>query len=135
MRFKKTRDHGLLTKLHERCFPGEWIPKSEDWDESEMWLIYEGKTPIGFTGIQCYGNGHYFLFRTGVLKSHQGKGIHRAAIRYRLRILKRRPKAHRAFTYTNDENWASIKNLLVCGFRYYPSDWAGKGFFHFQVRF
>lgn len=129
----------LLSKLHRATLRGGGLP---DWENSSMWLIYSkpsGKQSrdsyqlVGFTGIKPADEDedHVFMFRTGILKPYRGQGFHKAAIRHRLKYIKRKG-AVRAFTYVAPDNWPSLCALIKCGFRLYESRWAGSDFLHLQ---
>ena len=128
MNFKKTSDLDRLKKLHKKAFPGEYV---RNFEGDVCWLIYYRDKLAGFCSVKDLGDGSLFLSRAGVFV--KGVGLHRRAIRHRLRWAKRNGFAW-VVTYVHIENFKSIANLIRCRFELYTPEenYAGKGFLYFR---
>lgn len=125
---KKTKDLKHMARLHKKAFPGENVRNFKD---DVCWLIKINGTVRGFCSIKDLGDGSIFMSRAGVFRNR--KGLHRLAIRHRLKWAKRNGFAW-AVTYTHVENFRSIVNLIRCGFELYiPEErYCGKEFLYFR---
>lgn len=130
----RTSNIDIVQKLHEEIFPGdEWYDSSG----SVLWLALDRTRPIGFCcGVDCRinsGNWEFFLSRAGVLPAYRGQGLQKRMIRIRENCAKRL-ELPTCVTYCVHGNWASLTNLIVCGYRVYEpaSNWAGTGCIYLQ---
>lgn len=125
-----------LRQMDKRCFPSD---EPTDIEDIWWWIVYRGKTPAGYAGLQQTANKTEktgFLCRAGVLPEHRGHGLHRTLIRARMRYAKQ-AGMKQLVTYTAIGNYASINGLVDRGFRLYHPDWpwAGKDRTYLLLRF
>lgn len=117
---RQTNNKKLIENLHQQCFPGEDFYEH---DKNKYWVAMDRDgVALGFGIATDFGNGVYFLSRSGVLAKYRGKRIHERIIKVRIRDARRR-KFKSVITYTAKENHASVNNLIRCGFlSYTPAD-------------
>jgi GNAT superfamily N-acetyltransferase len=104
-----------ISGLDHICFPGDapYNPVGSLW-----WVITSEGKDVAFAGIKPLKEGYGFLCRAGVLKSHQGQGLHRRLLRVRLRAAKRLGMKG-VITYTVSTNPKSMNNLIKAGLTLY----------------
>jgi GNAT superfamily N-acetyltransferase len=123
----------LLTWLQLSTLTGD---EPYDVSDGHWWIAYEGEMPIGFAGVvrSLQWSDAGYLCRSGVLRSHRGKGIQKRLIRVR------EAKAKRlgwnwllSDTYKNPP---SANSLIGCGFRtFLPSrPWGFDGAIYWRKR-
>lgn len=128
----RCEDEDILRAVHTLCMPGD------DWPGlSPRTAAWVGEDETGTLVAMCMARKtdsgkSVFLERAGVFRSHAGGGLQRRMIRARESWARRQGATH-TITYTMYESWASITNLLRCGYRFYnPSwRWAGKQVHYF----
>lgn len=104
----------LLTWLQLSTLTGD-----EPYDVSDgfWWIAYDGSLPVGFAGIvrshQWSDTG--YMCRSGVLRSHRGKGLQKRLIRVREAKAKR--MGWRWLISDTYRNPPSANSLISCGFR------------------
>jgi ribosomal protein S18 acetylase RimI-like enzyme len=97
----------------------ETLPGTEPYDVSDghWWIAYDGKLPIAFAGVSQsskWGDAGY-LCRSGVIRSHRGKGLQKRLIRIRER--KARQNLWVWLITDTFNNPASSNSLISCGYR------------------
>ena len=114
----------ILDELDKDIFPTDIGCKKRQ-PGRFWWLVYAGKKPIGFAGIE-YGSRDAFLCRAGILKEHRGHGIQRKLIRYRENHAKKM-NVKDIITYVHSQSTSSINNLIKSGYLAYDPEnhWAG----------
>ena len=130
MRLKQSRDILLNRALFKRGMPGDlWVG-----DHHTFWIAYDGETPVGFcSAVYIERDKTAFLSSAVVFAAARGTGLQRRMVRVRRAWAARQGAAH-IVTYVVEDNYASLVNLLRCGFRFYtPSEpWAGKRSIYLQ---
>jgi len=112
-------DHrDLLRDLHTLSF-WETAPMP-DFEEpgGYWWLVHCGREPVAFCGMRegyTYPT-HCYLYRAGVVYSHQGRGLQRRMVRTR-EALARKLGFRGLVTDTSYDNYRSSNTLIRCGFR------------------
>lgn len=85
---------------------------------SYWWIAYEGELPVAFAGLilstSWFDCG--YLCRSGVIKSHRGKGLQKRLIRVRERKA-RSLGWNWLITDTASWNAASANSLISCGYK------------------
>jgi hypothetical protein len=78
------------------------------------------------SAVVRHDKGYVYLSYAIIGPQHRGAGLQCASIRHRLRWAKREGAVY-ATTYATHSNYASIMNLIRCGFRFAhkPTGWAG----------
>jgi GNAT superfamily N-acetyltransferase len=134
LRFHQVKTITAAKELYARFMPGDY------WcgDDHAHWALHEpnGAVVAFCSAVYRPGAGYVYLSSAGVLPTHRGGGVQRRLIRHRLRWGQRQG-ATRAVTYTLLHNYASIANLLKCGFRFAakPRGWPGvQGDVHYFER-
>lgn len=128
---RRCRDLKLVHSLHQETFPhDEWEPQAG----VAHWVAWDGDYPIGFCSAKVVQGDTLYLTRAGVLKSHRGLGLQRRLVSHRVRYA-RKQGCVAAITYTTQDNFPSITNLILSGFRFYtPAEpWVGDEFFYFRI--
>jgi ribosomal protein S18 acetylase RimI-like enzyme len=105
-----------LELLDTKCFPDD--EPFGGYGDAWWWLtVHDSGQLVGFAGLQNLGRGTGFLCRAGVLPAWRGQGVQRELIRRRV-AQARRLGLSELVTYTAPENYASLNNLIACGFRF-----------------
>lgn len=99
------------------------LPGDEPYEKagSVWWIVYDGKTPVGYAGIKRWGSTMAFLCRAGVLKEYRGRGLHARLLRVREAWAKRLG-LKTLITYTAPFNLQSANNLIRSGFILYTPE-------------
>jgi hypothetical protein len=114
MKYPRTkRNLAIAAKMDRIIFPDD-LP-FEPRKRSMLWMN------IGGFGWARDIRGARVLERSGVLPDQRGKGFHSRLIQERCQ------GAKVAITYTVPDNWHSITNLILNGFRRYDPEWAWAG--------
>lgn len=104
----------LLTWLQLSTLTGD-VPYEVE--EGHWWIAYDGAMPVGFAGIvqsvRWCDTG--YLCRSGVLRSHRGKGLQKRLIRVREAKAKR--MGWRWLISDTYRNPPSANSLISCGFK------------------
>lgn len=115
----------LLHVLHSEVFsPEDWtgntVPKFRT---GEWWIAFDGKDAIAFAGLKpsIRSQAVGYMCSAGVLPSHRGKGLQVRLIRKRV-ARAREHGWHTVITDTVNDNAASMRSLIKCGFRPYLPD-------------
>lgn len=118
---RQTKDLQLVQWMHRQCFP------HDEWDErGTHWVAWVDGYSAGFCSARpLYGESGCFFCWAGVLKWARGHGLQRRLIRARLKWAKRHYSY--ALTYVSPDNYASLANLIKCGFQIYDPDWRWAG--------
>ena len=130
IRIRETKDVALITRMNKQCFDGY------DVFETVTGVFFvatvDGK-PAGFASVRRMNDGVYELTRAGVVPKHRRKGIQRKLIQARIRWAKRN-NVDVLVTYTRLDNFASMSNLLKCGFKFHAPEvpWEGTGLMYFR---
>jgi len=126
----------MIQALHNLIFPNDELIAPTAM--SMMWVGEdESGTPVAFcTARKLRWENAVFLERAGVLPLASGLGLQRRMIRLRERWA-REIDATTCLTYTMLKNYASIVNLLRCGYRFYSphSKWVGDRVHYFRRDF
>lgn len=116
-----------LRDLHELTF-GKTAPQIEPRKGGDWWLVYRGEEAVGFAGLkQSFGDAEGgYLYRSGVLPEHRGRGLQLRLIRAR-EALARRYGWRTLYSDTTD-NPASSNTLIRAGYRLFApaAPWAFK---------
>src|SRR4051812_7802323 len=116
-------------ELHDLAFPSDkWVG-----DNHTFWVARDGRGLTGFCSAIHYPDKNtVFLSRCAVVERAQGKNLQRELIKARVRWAER-GCASAVITYTKLQNYASMVNLLDCGFRFYKPEtkWAGTQRVHY----
>jgi GNAT superfamily N-acetyltransferase len=131
-KIERTAKAFVVKRLHKKLFPSDHYPKDDD--NTGYWLIKRKGRYVGFGVTRLIDSGTtLFLARAGVLKQHQGKGLHK-----RLLHIRERYGAYKGckwiITYVSHDNPSSFANLFKKGYESYEPEWdyAGAGFFYFR---
>ena len=106
-------------------FKHEQLPKAAT---GYWWVAFKGKTPVAFAclrpSVRWENTG--YLSIAGVLPAWRGQGLQRRLIHKRVQYA-RSLGWHTVITDTINDNAASMRSLVSCGFRpYLPSTrWGG----------
>lgn len=125
---EQTNDKDLVGALHIICMPSD--PPDL---RGQLWVCYhDDGTPVAYCTACDIGHGAVFLSSAGVLPCARGAGLQRRMIRARIQWA-RTMGASTVITYTVYDNYASIVNLLKCGFEFYTPHyrWVGKDVHYF----
>lgn len=98
-------------------------------DDHTYWALTDGKDHHALTSaVYRHEKGYIYLSYAIIMPTTQAKGLQRRLIQHRLRWGKRQG-AFYAVTYTLQDNYPSMTNLLRCGFRFAsePRGWCGIG--------
>ena len=126
----RTDDYNLVRALHTICMPGD------DYDlDGQLWVAHDDTgTPVAFCAARkLAGEPGVFFNRSGVLPCANRQGLQRRMIHARLRWAKE-IGAEYVITYTLHTNYASIVNLLKCGFKFDTPAWRWAGNSHYFVK-
>jgi GNAT superfamily N-acetyltransferase len=122
-----------LLYLHQECFE---VDKPCDFSKGFWWIAYDEGAPVAFGGLtqsSQYSDVGY-LCRSGVLPSHQGRGLQKRLIKARER--KARKLGWNWLRTDTHDNPASSNSLISCGFRLYQPyrPWAFKHSLYFRKK-
>ena len=133
MRAYRTLSPELIYQLDDLCFPAD-----DDYPfEGAVWWVYKdvhGRS-AGYCGVKLLdgpNKGTAFLCRAGVLPAYAGQGLQRKMLRIRENYAYKHG-CDTVLTYTVQNNYPSIVNLIKAGYRFYePSHaWEGRDVFYF----
>jgi RimJ/RimL family protein N-acetyltransferase len=111
---QRSEDVETVREAHSLAFPRDPWPG----DDHEYWLATDGNgRVVGFASAIYWGDlKTVFLSRAAVVESAQGTGLQRRFISARVRWAKTIPGCEFVWTYVERWNYASLYNLLRCGF-------------------
>lgn len=115
IRVRREHDLEWLREVHRVAFPHDAWPTE---DIQLYWTAVRGDELLGFAGA-TFCDRVLHLTRCAVVASAQGLGLQRKLIGVRERYA-RRIWCTTIETYTTRDNWASITNLIRCGYRFAP---------------
>lgn len=123
MRTTQVEDLEEQKELYERFMPGDiWCGDDHTW-----WQIsVSGHVIAACSAVYRPTKGYVYFSSAGVDPAYRGVGLQRRMIQTRLRWAKRQGAVY-VVTYARTSNYASVANLLKCGFRFAkePRGWAG----------
>jgi GNAT superfamily N-acetyltransferase len=104
----------LLTFLQLSTLTGD---EPYDVREGFWWVAYDGEMPVGFAGVvrSAQWTDCGYLCRSGVLRSHRGKGLQKRLIRVRER--KAQALGWNWLISDTYRNPPSANSLIACGFK------------------
>jgi ribosomal protein S18 acetylase RimI-like enzyme len=108
-------DAELVKSLHTEIFP------MDAWYESKrsvMWVVWQGKEPVGFCMLSTTSEDYVFYSRAGVKRAYRGNGFQVRMLRVRERYA-RKHGFKKAITYTKIDNTNSNHNLQKAGYMLY----------------
>jgi GNAT superfamily N-acetyltransferase len=115
--FKRTKDAQALRALHSLILPADDVPALSA--NVAAWIGWSSGTPVAFCTARYWRKDcSVFLERAGVLPIANGKGLQRRMIKLRERWA-RKCGAECVLTYVEAQNYASLCNLVRCGYRFY----------------
>lgn len=120
---RRTEDVDEVRELHKMTFPtDEWIG-----DEAEYWIARDAAgRAVGFAAVTHRPETSIVsLDRMGVIPEANGHGLQRRLTRACLKWARKLDVAY-AIAYVSSRNYASMVNLLACGFRFYEPVRTGK---------
>jgi GNAT superfamily N-acetyltransferase len=128
---RRCKDLNLIHKLKHTCFDKDSL--SNDLSYTYWWVVWHGKEPAGFCGVQRFGGGGAFLSLAGVLPAYRGYGLQKRMVRVRERFC-RGLGDDTMYSYTATFSAASMCSLISCGYRPYESEteWAGDEFVYWR---
>lgn len=129
IKIKRTND-AVEVKNVVRLLSSENID-SVDYSEDILWVVKRGSKSIGMCSLKPLpAEDSVFFSFSFIDPEHRGKGLQRKLIRARLEWARRHGYAC-ALTYTWENNYPSMSNLIKCGFRFYTphTKYAGKAFY------
>lgn len=111
----RSDDNSEARELHERLLPADVFA-----EDHEYWVVRDDqREAVGFcSAILRPTSNVVFLSLAAVAPEARGHGLQKRMIRARVRWAKR-AGACGAVTYVAKRNYASMCNLLKCGFRFY----------------
>lgn len=116
---RRTEDVDEVRELHTLTFPlDEWIG-----DDSDFWIVRDrAGRAVAFAAAKFHSDTCIVsLDRAGVLPEFNRCDLQKRLIKVRLRwALRQGAKA--CITYIAQRNYASMVNLLKCGFRFYTPE-------------
>lgn len=117
MKYRITRSEDLETvrEAHKLAFPGSSWPG----DDHEYWLVHDelGRV-VGFASAFYWGDLKcVFLSRAAIITAASGTGLQRRLIQIRIRWARSISGAAFCWTYVERWNYASLYNLMKCGFK------------------
>jgi GNAT superfamily N-acetyltransferase len=122
---KKVDDTDEMKSIHKMAFGGDSWPG----DDHEFWVAYDqGGAVCGFASAVLLQSNVVYLSRSAVVLQHRGRGLQKKLINHRLKWAKAEG-AEVAVTYVQWKNFASLMNLLHCGFRFTENRLRGYGDF------
>lgn len=130
--FRRTTDVQALRALHALILPSDDTPALNP--NVAAWLGWSAQTPVAFCTARYWRDEcAVFLERAGVLPIANGNGLQRRMIRLRERWAQQQG-AECVLTYVEARNYASLVNLLRCGFRFYEpaQPWGIEGGHYFR---
>ena len=105
-----------IKRMHRACFPydSSFEPKIGHW-----WIAYHAGEPVGFAGMKLSSRwiDCGYLWRSGVLADHRGRGLQVRFIKARER--KARQLGWKYLITDTSDNPSSANNLIKCGFTIY----------------
>lgn len=114
-----------IDRMHKECFPeNDRLPTLTGY----WWIVYHEGEPVGFAAMQPSSNWEKtgYLYRSGVLPDHRGKGLQK-------RLIKTREKKARELgwhTMVSDTTGTvySANNLIKAGYLLFdpPHPWGFK---------
>jgi GNAT superfamily N-acetyltransferase len=123
----------LLTWLQLSTLGGD---EPFDVAEGHWWIAHDGPMPVGFAGVvRSYQWGDTgYMCRSGVLRSHRGKGLQKRLIR--VREAKARRLGWNWLISDTYKNPPSANSLISCGFKtFIPSrPWSFDGAIYWRKR-
>lgn len=123
----------LLTFLQLSTLTGD---APYDVSEGHWWIAYEGEMPIGFAGVvqSVRWSDTGYMCRSGVLRTHRGKGVQKRLIR--VREMKARQLGWNWLITDTFNNPPSANSLISCGYRTFtPSKpWAFDGAIYWRKK-
>lgn len=120
--YKIMNDPNILEALDEVPTQlGDWIDAIAAWKcdpDEEDYIIFDGKTPVGWLGINglLSEDKTAFIKMIGLLPQYQSRGTGACVIRHVLDMLRSRGFAAVAL-YTNQSNHRAQKCYTKCGFQ------------------
>lgn len=130
----KDDDLATIKVLQEQSF-GHVYVTTEFMKLSHWWILYDGKSPIGFCGLREYIDDPetVFLNLAGIIPGYRGRGYQRRLIKKREELAKVLGKK-RIITYTSYDNLPSANNLIKCGYYLYEPryQWGVEHAYYFQ---
>lgn len=123
----------LLVFLQLSALEGD-VPM--DASEGHWWIAYEGEFPVAFASVsqsnQWTDCG--YLCRSGVLRSHRGRGLQKRMIR--VREAKARQLGWNWLISDTYQNPASANSLIGCGYRTFTPTrpWSFDGAIYWRKR-
>lgn len=113
---RKSEDYQRIASLDCQLFPKDYPVVV--WDRGAWWLGYIAGVPIAYCGILQLDSEYGYLNRAGVLPEMQGQGIQKKLIARRINYARDMGWSY-VVTDTVYDNYASINNLISCGFKVY----------------
>jgi GNAT superfamily N-acetyltransferase len=115
IRIRQSEDVETVREAHSLAFPRDPWPG----DDHEYWLAAdESGRVVGFASAIYWSDlKTVFLSRAAVVGSVSGIGLQRRLIAARVRWAKTISGCEYVWTYVERWNYASLYNLLRCGFR------------------
>lgn len=130
--FRRTHDVQALRALHALILPADEVPALNP--NVAAWIGWAKQTPVAFCTVRYWRHeGDAFLERAGVLPIANGHGLQRRMIRMREKWAQTQG-AECVVTYVEARNYASMVNLVRCGYRFYePAEpWGIEGGHYFR---
>ncbi|MDD3412558.1 MAG: GNAT family N-acetyltransferase [Lachnospiraceae bacterium] len=124
-RIRRAKDLSMIVTLNTIIFPEDALHLDE---QTVAWVAYDkNNQPAAFCTARKLEDRVLYFDRGGVLKEHQGKGLHRKLIEIRERYA-RKNKYKTAITYVMKDNIKSLCTLVRCDYLIYTPvyQWAGK---------
>jgi len=123
----------LLKKLQKECLPHD---KPYDITTGDWWIAYQDHKPIAFAGVirSLRWSDTGYLCRSGVIRSHRGRGVQKRLIRVRQLYAK---KMGWAWLITDTyHNPPSSNSLISCGFKLFDPTvpWGAKGTLYWRKK-
>lgn len=114
-KLKRTNDLKLLREMDSYEFSHCDFP-----EDHTFWIAVDAQgLAIGFaSAVYRPDSGYVYLGRCWVHPSARGQGLQRRFLKARVSWARKRG-ADRVVTYTVLQNYASMVNLLACGFKFY----------------
>lgn len=117
----RIQDLDLARDMHRLAFPSDaWVG-----DDHTFWVAHDGRKLRLHSGIHGFASAiirehheYVFLSRCAIVKVSQGRGLQRRLIEARC-AWGRTQGVRAAITYTTLKNYASMVNLIRCGFSFY----------------
>jgi GNAT superfamily N-acetyltransferase len=96
-------------------FRSDQLPRAKT---GYWWVAFDGKTPVAFANLRpsIRSPDTGYLSMAGVLPKWRGKGLQRRMIKARV-VFARELGWHTVITDTINDNAASMRSLISCGFK------------------